>query len=170
MLIFATVSLPPRSRAISSSAGAIILHGPHHSAQKSTSTGPAAFRTSASNEASLTWMVWEWVVVAVAAAVIPVFLAWVAGPEGDRRPPVWLPHSILASGPDGAKGRTLAFESRAPYAAVKAGVSAMRVQHILWDFHQPGSFGPQQETANFPAAIKACQGRAIGRQLPHILL
>src|SRR5215510_6027965 len=85
MLIFATVSLPPRSRAISSSAGAIILHGPHHSAQKSTSTGPAALSTSVSNEASLTWMVWEWVVVAV-AAVIPVFLAWVAGPEGDRRP------------------------------------------------------------------------------------
>src|SRR5512145_1601385 len=141
MLILATVNLPPRSRAISSSAGAIILHGPHHSAQKSTSTGPAAFRTSASNEASLTWMVWEWVVVAV-AAVIPVFLAWVAGPEGDRRPPVWLPHSALASGQDGTKGRTLAFESRAPYAGVKARVSAMHLQHILWDFHQPRPFGP----------------------------
>src|SRR5688500_4899254 len=84
MLIFATVSLPPKSRAISSSAGAIILHGPHHSAQKSTSTGPAAFRTSASHEASLTWMVWEWVVVAV-AAVIPVFLAWSPVRLGENR-------------------------------------------------------------------------------------
>src|SRR5919198_2298298 len=72
MLILAMVSLPFSSRAISSSAGAIILHGPHHSAQKSTSTGPAALSTSVSNDASLTWMVWEWVVVA-AAAVIPVF-------------------------------------------------------------------------------------------------
>src|ERR1700733_13670789 len=38
---FATVSLPANSPASSSSAGPIILHGPHHSAQKSTSTGPA---------------------------------------------------------------------------------------------------------------------------------
>jgi len=29
-------------------------------------------------------MVWEWVVVAV-AAVIPVFLVWVAGPMGGNR-------------------------------------------------------------------------------------
>src|SRR5919108_2358999 len=57
MLILATVSLPLRSRAISSSAGAIILQGPHHSAQKSTSTGPDAFRTSVSKELSLTWVV-----------------------------------------------------------------------------------------------------------------
>ena len=31
--------------AISSNAGAIIRHGPHHSAQKSTTTGPVAFKT-----------------------------------------------------------------------------------------------------------------------------
>src|SRR5258707_309241 len=34
--------------AISASAGAIMRHGPHHSAQKSTTTGPSALRTSAS--------------------------------------------------------------------------------------------------------------------------
>src|SRR4051794_30633325 len=39
MLTFATVNFPANSVASSSSAGPIILHGPHHSAQKSTSTG-----------------------------------------------------------------------------------------------------------------------------------
>src|SRR3954469_22649329 len=57
MLILAIFSLPSRFCAISSSAGAIILQGPHHSAQKSTSTGPDAFRTSVSKELSLTWVV-----------------------------------------------------------------------------------------------------------------
>src|SRR6266699_69542 len=37
---------------ISSSAGAIIRHGPHHSAQKSTTTGSCALSTSASKVAS----------------------------------------------------------------------------------------------------------------------
>src|SRR5437660_10879675 len=36
---FATLTAPAFSRAISSSSGAIILQGPHHSAQKSTITG-----------------------------------------------------------------------------------------------------------------------------------
>src|SRR5436309_8769069 len=36
---FATLTAPAFSRATSSSSGAIILHGPHHSAQKSTITG-----------------------------------------------------------------------------------------------------------------------------------
>src|ERR1700733_13787077 len=40
MSTLATVSLPANSPASSSSAGPIILQGPHHSAQKSTSTGP----------------------------------------------------------------------------------------------------------------------------------
>src|ERR1700682_6135706 len=40
--------------AISSSAGAIIRHGPHHSAQKSTTTAPVAFNTSDSKSASET--------------------------------------------------------------------------------------------------------------------
>src|SRR5487761_2427490 len=46
-------TLPPISLAISSSDGPIILQGPHHSAQKSTTTGTVDFRTSASNEASV---------------------------------------------------------------------------------------------------------------------
>src|ERR1700680_1013336 len=44
----------PNAPAISSSAGAIMRHGPHHSAQKSTTTGPVAFKTSASKFASET--------------------------------------------------------------------------------------------------------------------
>ncbi|MEA2926141.1 MAG: hypothetical protein QOD25_3263, partial [Alphaproteobacteria bacterium] len=44
----------PREPAISSSAGAIILQGPHHSAQKSTTTGPVAFNTSDSKVVSET--------------------------------------------------------------------------------------------------------------------
>src|ERR1700744_141752 len=52
MFSLAMVILSPSSAASSSSAGAIIRQGPHHSAQKSTSTGFLASRTSAWNEAS----------------------------------------------------------------------------------------------------------------------
>src|SRR5450631_2894714 len=48
------VTWPFSSAAISSSTGPIILHGPHHSAQKSTTTGPLAPFTSASKLASVT--------------------------------------------------------------------------------------------------------------------
>src|SRR6266404_2364345 len=54
ILILATVTLPAILAAISSRVGAMLLHGPHHSAQKSTRTGPGARSTSASNELSVT--------------------------------------------------------------------------------------------------------------------
>ncbi|CSA77869.1 Uncharacterised protein [Vibrio cholerae] len=47
------VSLPAYSSATSSRIGAIILQGPHHSAQKSTRTGPAALITSFSKPSSV---------------------------------------------------------------------------------------------------------------------
>src|SRR5262249_43594666 len=47
-LTFATLTEPAFSRAISSNTGAIILQGPHHSAQKSTTTGLSWFVTSRS--------------------------------------------------------------------------------------------------------------------------
>src|ERR1700745_3683624 len=47
-LSFATETCPPCSLAISSNSGAIILHGPHHSAQKSTITGLSPCVTSRS--------------------------------------------------------------------------------------------------------------------------
>src|SRR5438876_12135757 len=50
---FATLTAPTFSRAISSSSGAIILHGPHHSAQKSTITGLSCCVTSRSKLDSL---------------------------------------------------------------------------------------------------------------------
>src|SRR5271169_1473958 len=49
------LTLPLSELEISSSAGAIMRHGPHHSAQKSTTTGPLALRTSVSNVASVTF-------------------------------------------------------------------------------------------------------------------
>src|SRR5512135_3612611 len=48
------LTLSPSCPAISSRAGAIWRQGPHHSAQKSTSTGSEDFRTSASKLASVT--------------------------------------------------------------------------------------------------------------------
>src|SRR3546814_13741272 len=57
ILSLATVTLPSSSSLISSSAGAIIRQGPHHSAQKSTSTGSEAPSTSVWNEASVTVLV-----------------------------------------------------------------------------------------------------------------
>ena len=49
-----TFNRPSYSSAISSSTGAIILHGPHQLAQKSTRTGSLASKTSALKLASLT--------------------------------------------------------------------------------------------------------------------
>src|SRR5687768_7969684 len=53
MLSLTTLSLSLFSAAISSSTGATILHGPHHSAQKSTRTGLSLCRTSAVKSASV---------------------------------------------------------------------------------------------------------------------
>src|SRR6185312_8508602 len=46
MLSLVIFTLPASSLEISSSDGPIILQGPHHSAQKSTTTGPEASSTS----------------------------------------------------------------------------------------------------------------------------
>src|SRR5918992_105336 len=50
----ATLSLPVYSTARSCTAGAIILQGPHHSAQKSTKTGSSELITSWSQVLSVT--------------------------------------------------------------------------------------------------------------------
>src|SRR5205814_7289277 len=54
MSIFMTLILSPSSPWICSTIGAIIRHGPHHVAQKSTSTGLSAFRTAVSKSLSVT--------------------------------------------------------------------------------------------------------------------
>src|SRR6201989_2921549 len=51
-LSFTILTLSPMLPAISSSAGALMRHGPHHSAQKSTTTGLVDLSTSASKVAS----------------------------------------------------------------------------------------------------------------------
>src|SRR6266436_9110798 len=51
---FTILTLSPITPEISSSAGAIMRQGPHHSAQKSTTTGPVALSTSASKSVSET--------------------------------------------------------------------------------------------------------------------
>src|SRR3982074_1375089 len=53
-LSFTILTLSPVAPQISSSAGAIMRQGPHHSAQKSTTTVPVALSTSASKSASET--------------------------------------------------------------------------------------------------------------------
>src|SRR5262249_40165007 len=54
-LSFTILTLPFIVPAISSSAGAIMRQGPHHSAQKSTTTGSALLSTCASKSASETF-------------------------------------------------------------------------------------------------------------------
>src|SRR3954466_8803073 len=57
ILSLATLILPCISVAISSSDGAIIRQGPHHSAQKSTTTGSLDFNSALSNVESVTFAV-----------------------------------------------------------------------------------------------------------------
>src|SRR5262252_3108535 len=54
MFSLTILTLPSSSLAISSSAGAICRQGPHHSAQKSTTTGVDDFKTSAAKVSSET--------------------------------------------------------------------------------------------------------------------
>src|SRR3954468_16126056 len=56
MLSLATMTFSPSSLLISSSAGATIRHGPHHSARKSTRTGLSEPRTSSWKLASVTYL------------------------------------------------------------------------------------------------------------------
>src|SRR3954471_21681287 len=53
--------------------GATIWHGPHHVAQKSTSTSPFACSISSANESSLTWTVGVFVVPGVLVASMWLF-------------------------------------------------------------------------------------------------
>src|SRR5438105_5775752 len=79
------LTLSPIAPEISSSAGAIMRQGPHHSAQKSTTTGPVALSTSASKSASETLptaMVYLVRVEQIAAGIA----AWIMHPTYERGP------------------------------------------------------------------------------------
>src|ERR1700722_5292750 len=84
MLTFAMVSASPNSPAICSRAGAICLQGPHHSAQKSTRTGLEAWRTSASNDASVTATVFMAWLLAIVQRELSVLLGR-ATPPGNPK-------------------------------------------------------------------------------------
>src|SRR3954447_9878912 len=79
MLSLAIVSLSLCSAAISSSTGATILHGPHHSAQKSTSTGLSLPSTSGAKLASVT------VLVLPAMVVLSVVVLGLLVTTGEQR-------------------------------------------------------------------------------------
>src|SRR6476620_3208657 len=53
VLTFTTISRPPLDAATFAISGATIRHGPHHGAQKSTTTGCPALRIRASNVSTL---------------------------------------------------------------------------------------------------------------------
>src|SRR5438270_9947629 len=73
MFSLAIVSFSLCSAAISSSTGATILHGPHHSAQKSTRTGLSLPSTSLAKLASVTVLVLPaMVVLSVVVLGLPV--------------------------------------------------------------------------------------------------
>src|SRR6478672_10212634 len=78
MLSLTILTLPWSSLAISSSAGAICRQGPHHSAQKSTTTGVEDLSTSDSKVSS-------------ESAEVAIFFSWFAG----NRPHKWLISSSI---------------------------------------------------------------------------
>src|SRR3954452_18440810 len=81
MFSFAIVSLSPCSAAISSRTGATILQGPHHSAQKSTSTGLSLPSTSLAKLVSVTFTV-------LPAIGRSPSVDWLVLPGGRTRPEV----------------------------------------------------------------------------------
>src|SRR5271157_1950363 len=81
IFILTSATLPPESATAFSSAGASCLHGPHHGAQKSTSTGwrVEAVRTSARNDAVVTSLTG---VGAPAPSLLAIFASLQKGPRG----------------------------------------------------------------------------------------
>src|SRR6056297_238361 len=99
----ATLIRPSISVESSSSAGPICLHGPHHSAQKSTTTGISEFFTSASKVSSVTATVDIGCLLKGNFAWLPNLWSacagvkmW-AGPQGPR-------HDIVRQGHQGSRG------------------------------------------------------------------
>src|SRR6476469_808802 len=102
MLSFAMVSLSPCSAAISSRTGATILQGPHHSAQKSTSTGLSLPSTSLAKLWSVT------VLVLPAMVVLPLgecsAYAYNFRPVGDMPEPAPLQGPAASARAVGGRG------------------------------------------------------------------
>src|SRR5271170_5635376 len=74
MSIFATLSLPLYSSARASTVGASCLHGPHQTAQKSTSVGTSLFKTSVSK-------LWSVISLTFALAMVLLCNPWGRRPQ-----------------------------------------------------------------------------------------
>src|SRR3954471_23665706 len=114
MLSLAMVSFSACSAAISSSTGATILHGPHHSAQKSTSTGLSLPSTSLAKLASVTVTVFL-----PAMVVVPLGRArWWGLPEEPAGPSFYaLQRDLQRSSKVSASQRSASIAAAAPVPA-----------------------------------------------------
>src|SRR5579872_361663 len=86
MFSLATVSLSFCSSAISSRIGAITLHGPHHSAQKSTRTGTSEALTCSSKVASSSCTIFSLIVIPLVCEPSG-HRSWPGGRRTIQRPP-----------------------------------------------------------------------------------
>src|SRR5689334_22001902 len=134
------LTLPPSEPAISSSAGAIMRHGPHHSAQKSTTTGSFALSTSVSKSASET---------------LPT-------PMGDL--------VLLGAGESGPRKESERMDATPERQGGSRGGEAgdLGIQEVGRKFHQIRHIGPDQHGTHRPVRIELAQHRAIERELAHI--
>src|SRR5262249_28829452 len=133
------LTLSPSCPAISSSAGAIMRHGPHHSAQKSTTTGSADFNTSDSKLASDT--------LPTAMAITLLSLK-----RGNR------PQKSVRAGTYECSLQA----SRHSRGRVNRQGSVERVGRKL---HKIRNFGPDQRGAYGPVGVQVHKHGTIGRQL-----
>src|SRR5205807_2283821 len=133
------LTLPPSVPAISSSAGAIIRQGPHHSAQKSTTTGPVAFNTSDSKVASETLPT---------AMGDPLVARRRRASSGE--PKLWTRCCSVKTASRGGDARQCLVEGLGRY------------------FHQIRDIGPDQRGAHGFAGIQLRQHRAVERKLADV--
>src|SRR6185437_14304052 len=143
-LSFTILTLSPNWPAISSSAGAIMRQGPHHSAQKSTTTGSDDFNTSDSKLASDT---------------LPTAMGTprvVSGPQ--RTAPEWKAPNLWTP-PVSVKARSREGDAR-----------QRRIQVACGKLHQIRYFGPDERGAHGSAWIDFLQQRAVLRELFGIAL
>src|SRR5262245_37951438 len=139
------LTLPLSEPAISSRAGAIIRQGPHHSAQKSTTTAPWAFKTSASKVASVT---------------LPTVIG--------------LPRGVMRLGAETARGEDLKVgtggHSVKRRSALSRGGEAgnLAVQDLAREFHQVRRFGENERRTDAAFGINAREYGAIERKLAQV--
>src|SRR5437016_2354797 len=131
-------TLPLSVPAISSSAGAIMRQGPHHSAQKSTTTGSVAFNTSDSNVASET----------LPTAMGDTSLLGDSAVSGRRKRREW--EANLRTRPASVKA-----------ASRRRDGGKRRVQARLRNRHEIRYIGPHERGANMLVRVKLTEHGAI---------